>query len=89
MLTGGDDFENGVLATVDFAWHVAFMSLAEIMAEVEVLEASDQKKLAAFLTVLRMKKTGEWEDAEAKLNSGSREGWVSAEEVKRQLAFEP
>jgi len=37
------------------------MSLAEIQAQAAALSAEDRRKLATFLTILRMKETGEWE----------------------------
>lgn len=57
------------------------MSLAEIMAETKTLAPSEQKEFAAFLTVLRMKSSGDWEQA---IVEEKREGWVSLEEGVRQ-----
>jgi len=62
------------------------MSLAEIMTETEALTPAEQKELAAFLTVLRMKGSGEWAGATGGLDNENREGWITLEQAKRKLA---
>jgi hypothetical protein len=41
------------------------MSLADLKQESAALPPEEQKELAAFLAVLRMQRSGEWEDATA------------------------
>jgi hypothetical protein len=47
----------------------------------------DRRKLAAYLLMLRMKETGEWEQA-VKEDAPDRTGWVSLEDAKRKLLGE-
>lgn len=61
------------------------MSLAELKQESAALRPEEQRELAAFLAVIRMKQSGEWDDATASAEAPVREGWVSLEEAKRQL----
>jgi hypothetical protein len=60
------------------------MSLAEIQKQAASLSSEDRRKLAAFLTTLRMKETGEWEEAIRGFEQ-DRSGWVSLEDAKRRL----
>ena len=72
------------------AWHrrgsvaMSVMSLSEVQTQAASLSADERRKLAAFLTVLRMKETGEWEQASKRETQG-RAGWISLEEAKRRL----
>lgn len=61
------------------------MSLAELKTESAALKPDEQRELAAFLTVLRMKQSGAWDEA-TQDNPGA---WVSFEEAKRQLEDRP
>jgi hypothetical protein len=60
------------------------MSLSEMQSEVIALSAEERRKLAAFLTALRMKDTGEWEQA-TRVSASDRTGWVSLDEAKQRL----
>jgi hypothetical protein len=60
------------------------MSLSEVQREVTALSAEERRKLAAFVTALRMKDTGEWEQA-TRPATPDRTGWVSLEEAKQRL----
>jgi hypothetical protein len=60
------------------------MSLTELQAQAAALNTEERRKLAAFLTTLRMKETGEWDRA-TRRDDGDREGWVSLDEAKRNL----
>ena len=60
------------------------MSLTEVQQQAASLSTDERRKLAAFLTALRMKETGEWEQA-TKAHDQNRAGWVSLDEVKRRL----
>lgn len=60
------------------------MSLSEVQDNAASLNAGERLKLAAFLTVLRMKETGEWDQA-TRTTEGERAGWVSLGEAKRRL----
>jgi len=51
--------------------------------------AEEQRELAAFLAMVRMKQSGEWDDATTKPDLPEREGWVSLDEAKRQLGTLP
>ena len=66
------------------ACHFQSMSLSEVQREVTALSAEERRKLAAFLTALRMKDTGEWEQAMQPAGA-DRTGWVSLEEAKKRL----
>jgi len=52
------------------------MTLSEVQKEVIALSAEERRKLAAFLTALRMKETGDWEQA-TRPAAPDRTGWVS------------
>lgn len=65
------------------------MSLAELKKESAALRPEEQRELAAFLTVIRMKQSGEWDEATVTADSPEREGWVSLSEAKRQLEARP
>lgn len=65
------------------------MSLAKIKKETVTLRPEEQKELAAFLTVIRMSRSGEWSEATASQESPDREGWVSLDEAKRRLQGKP
>ena len=65
------------------------MSLAELITESAALRPEEQRELAAFLTLLRMKQSGEWEEATSRPNAPERHGWVSLDEAKRQLEESP
>jgi len=60
------------------------MTLTEVQKEAASLNADERQKLAAFLATLRMKETGEWEEA-TRPETGDRTGWVSLDEAKRRL----
>jgi hypothetical protein len=65
------------------------MSLAELKNETAALTPSEQKELAAFLAVLRMKQSGEWDEATVSEAAPERQGWISLEDAKRQLMENP
>lgn len=65
------------------------MSLAELKRESAALRPEEQRELAAFLAVVRMKQCGEWGEATATQASPERAGWVSLDEAKRQLGTIP
>ena len=60
------------------------MSLAEVQKEAASLSAEERRKLAAFLTSLRMKESGEWEQA-TRSGAADRSGWISLDEAKQRL----
>ncbi len=60
------------------------MSFTEVQTQAAALSAEERRKLAAFLTMLRMKETGEWEDT-TKPEAQDRTGWVSLEEARQRL----
>jgi len=65
------------------------MSLAELKEESAALQPEEQRELAAFLAVIRMKQSGEWDEATTGSDLPEREGWVSLDEAKRQLRTQP
>lgn len=65
------------------------MSLAELKKESAALSPEEQRELAAFLSVIRMKQTGEWDVATTNPALSEREGWVTLDEAKRQLGTKP
>ena len=60
------------------------MTIDELQREAEALNAEERRQLAAYLASLRMKETGEWEQA-TQPEASDRSGWVSLEEAKRRL----
>ena len=60
------------------------MNLSDVQREVIALSAEERRKLAAFLTALRMKDTGEWEQA-TRPGASDRTGWVSLDDAKQRL----
>lgn len=65
------------------------MSLADLKKESVALRPEEQRELAAFLAVIRMKQSGEWDEATARTDFPEREGWVSLDEAKHQLRGQP
>lgn len=65
------------------------MSLAELKTETAALTPAEQKELAAFLAVLRMKQSSEWDEAVATGSTPDHQGWISLEDAKRQLMENP
>ena len=65
------------------------MSLAELKNESAALRTDEQRELAAFLAVIRMKQSGEWDDATTIPEATTREGWISLDDAKRQLDAKP
>ena len=66
------------------AWHFRGMSLNDVQKEAVALSAEERRKLAAFLTALRMKETGEWAQA-TQPAAPERSGWISLDEAKHRL----
>jgi len=64
------------------------MSLADLKQESAALSPEEQKELAAFLAVLRMQQSGEWEDAAAGVEETDSESWMTLEDAKRRLERE-
>lgn len=79
----------GLLGKTARSCHFPSMSLAELKRESAALRPEEQRELAAFLAVVRMKQSGEWGEATTKQASSEREGWVSLDEAKRQLGTIP
>jgi hypothetical protein len=65
------------------------MSLAELKKESAALRPEEQRELAAFLAVIRMRQDGEWDAATAEPEGCDRQGWISLDEAKRQLEAKP
>lgn len=59
------------------------MTLDELQREAAKLDADEQRKLAGFLTVLRMKQSGEWQAAGQAAEAA--EDWIPLEEARRRL----
>jgi hypothetical protein len=66
---------------------IFIMSLAELKIETAALTPEEQQELAAFLVVLRMKQSTEWDEATASGKTPDRQGWISLEEAKRQFTM--
>ena len=60
------------------------MTLNEMQKEAGALSAEERRQLAAFLTALRMKETGEWAQA-TQPTATERNGWVSLDEARQRL----
>ena len=61
------------------------MKLEDIQEEAIHLPLVERRKLVAFLTVLDMKETGEWQRATNPENDGKPEKWIPLEEARRRL----
>lgn len=61
------------------------MEMAALEEEVKTLSPDKQDRLAALLTVLRLKRGGGMKEIERRLNDESPDSWVNWEEAKRQL----
>ncbi|MEM9079720.1 MAG: hypothetical protein AAGC74_03405 [Verrucomicrobiota bacterium] len=59
--------------------------MAALEEEVKTLSPDKQDRLAALLTVLRLKRGGGMKEIERRLNDESPDSWVNWEEAKRQL----
>jgi hypothetical protein len=60
------------------------MTLQEVQKQASALSADERRQLAAFLTALRMKETGEWPPA-SNPTAQERDGWVSLDEAAKRL----
>lgn len=69
--------------------HSLTMSLAELKKETAALQPEEQRELAAFLAVIRMQQSGDWDEATARTDLPEREGWVSLSDATRQLGAQP
>ena len=61
------------------------MKLEDIQHEATHLPLDERRKLVAFLTVLDMKETGEWQRMTDRGNDGKPEKWIPLEEARRRL----
>lgn len=61
------------------------MTIAAIKAELESLPSKDLDQIAAYLSVLRLKRSGEFSSITNRLNDEAEGNWVSWEEAKKQL----
>ncbi len=61
------------------------MSLEDIQEESAHLPLVDRRKLVAFLTVLDMKETGEWQRVTDRGNDQKPEKWIPLDEARRRL----
>ena len=63
------------------------MNLAVIQKEVETLAPEEQDRLAAYLTVLRMKRTpGHAEELSRRLDDRNPDHWLTLDELKEKLS---
>ena len=62
-------------------WH---MDVAAIQHELELLPADQQDRLAAFLTVLRMKREGLIAELQRRLDDDDSEKWIPWESAKSE-----
>jgi hypothetical protein len=62
------------------------MTLTEIMIEAAALNPVEQKELAAFLAVLIMKQSSEWDEAVTNRETPDCRGWIPLGDAKRQLS---
>jgi hypothetical protein len=88
-LLGGSKIQKSRLGKAGRLCHVSIMSLAELKKESAALRPEEQRELAAFLVMVRMKQSGEWNEAGDAPTAPEREGWVSLDEAKRQLGAKP
>jgi hypothetical protein len=61
------------------------MKLEDIQQEATHLPREERRKLVAFLTVLDMKETGEWQRVTDSINDGKPEKWIPLDEARRRL----
>jgi hypothetical protein len=65
------------------------MSLAELKNQSAALTPGEQRELAAFLAVLRMKQSGEWDGASDSEAAPEHQAWITLEDAKRKLMENP
>lgn len=64
------------------------MDVAAIQHELEHLPAEQQDRLAAFLTVLRMKREGLMTELQRRLDDKDSSNWVSWDDAKSELGID-
>ncbi len=64
------------------------MSLDELKKECAALSTEEQRELATFLTILRMKQSGGWNEATVSQRSKDTDPthWIPPDESERRLA---
>ena len=85
----GPVFRKSPLGKTAHSCYLPTMFLAELKRESAALRPEEQRELAAFLAVARMKQSGEWDEATIEPTLPEREGWASLDEAKRQLGIIP
>lgn len=64
---------------------MACMDVTAIQHELELLPSDQQDRLAAFLTLLRMKRDGLMEEIQQRLDEGDSSKWIAWEDAKSAL----
>ena len=65
------------------------MNVAMLQNEIQQLPAELQDRLAAFLTVLRMRRSGQDEEIFRRLDDPLSEKWLSWQQAKKELDEDP
>jgi len=64
------------------------MDVAAIQHELELLPSDQQDRLAAFLTVLRMKREGLIPELQGRLDEEDSSNWISWDDVKAEFGVD-
>lgn len=63
------------------------MEIAAIQEELKALPPDEQNIIAAFLTSLRMKRDGTFDEITSRANERDEKNWVRWNDVKSELGF--
>ena len=64
------------------------MDVAAIQHELELLPADQQDRLAAFLTLIRMKREGMMSEIQRRLDEKDPNKWISWDDAKSELGVD-
>lgn len=59
-----------------------------LQSKLETLDPSDQNRIAAFLTMLRLKRQGDFQQIEKSLSDADKSEWVTWKSAKSELGLE-
>ncbi len=64
------------------------MDVLALQNELETLNPDDQNRIAAFLTLLRLKRQGDFQQIEESLSDSDENKWVNWKDAKSELGLE-
>lgn len=63
------------------------MDVLTLQCELETLDPEDQNRIAAFLTMLRMKRQGDFQQIEESLSDTDESQWVNWKDAKSEFGL--